>query len=146
MKAKVLTRINAVIAFLLGVLGFSGCEWGMKKYGVPADMYGTPYAMLEAKGTVTNEQNAPVKSARVTLRHRYSEDAYTDENGNYTIRTSEDFPVDSVRIVVSDTAGVYEADSVRLKVDYDRSDAKQRGDSWYRGTGYIYQDFQLKKK
>ena len=69
MKAKILTKINAVIAFLLGVLGFSSCEWGMKKYGVPPDdilsKYGTPYAMLEAKGTVTNEQNAPVKSARV---------------------------------------------------------------------------------
>ena len=139
MKAKVLTRINALIAFLLGVLGFSSCN--------RVSMYGVPHAELEATGKVTNELNEPVNSARVTLRHKYGGDCdtYTDEDGIYSLRGGM-FPVDSVQIVVSDTSGVYEADSVRLKVDYDRSDAKQRGDSWYRGTGYIYQDFTLKKK
>ena len=130
-----------MIAFLLGVLGFTSCEPKLK--------YAVPYAELEATGKVTNERNEPVNSARVTLRHKYDGDCdtYTDEDGIYSLRLrGEMFPVDSVQIVVSDTSGVYEADSVRLKVDYDRSDAKQRGDSWYRGTGYIYQDFTLKKK
>lgn len=140
MKTGLLIGINALIAFLLGVLGFSSCN---------RSMYGVPHAELEATGKVTNELNEPVNSARVTLRHKYDGDCdtYTDEDGIYSLRLrGEMFPVDSVQIVVSDTSGVYEADSVRLKVDYDRSDAKQRGDSWYRGTGYIYQDFTLKKK
>ena len=147
MKTKVLNKINAVIAFLLSVLGFSSCDF-TKKYGVPNEirsMYGTPYAEIEATGKVFNEQNEPVSSARVTLKDSYSIDSYTDKDGIYTIRVTNELPKDSISIVVNDTNGVYESDSVRIKVDYDRSDAKEHND-FYEGKASIYQDFQLKKK
>ncbi|MCR4665578.1 MAG: radical SAM-associated putative lipoprotein [Paludibacteraceae bacterium] len=138
MKTRLLTGINALIACLLGVLGFTSCEPKMK--------YATPYAELEATGKVTNERNEPVRSARVTLKNVPSRDGYTDAEGIYSIRVVvEHFPVDSLSILVSDTDGVYQPDSVRLKVDYDRSDAKQHS-GFYRGKGYVYQDFQLKEK
>ena len=137
MKAGLLKGINALIAFLLGVLGFTSCEPKLK--------YGMPYAELEATGKVTNERNEPVRSARVTLKNVPSRDGYTDAEGIYSICVTNHFPVDSLSILVSDTDGVYQPDSVRLKVDYDRSDAKQHS-GFYRGKGYVYQDFQLKEK
>ena len=46
MKAKLLTGINAVLAFLLGILGLSSCE-APQKYGpdpdYPVVKYGSPY-------------------------------------------------------------------------------------------------------
>ena len=55
------------------------------------------------------------------------------------------FPVDSVDLVVRDEAGIYASDSVRVKVDYDRSNVSP-GDSWNRGNGFVEQDFTLQKK
>ena len=146
MKAKVLTQINAVIAFLLSMLGFSSCNFVMK-YGTPNDItckYGTPYAEIEATGKITNEENEPIKSARVVLKEMYDTEGYTDENGIYDIHVTDIFPKDSVSIVVSDTDGVYEPDSVRIKIDYDRNDTN-KNDGFYEGKASINQDFRLKK-
>ena len=53
MKIKLLTKINACIALLLGALGITSCI-GPKKYGAPEamygppeDLYGVPYTELE---------------------------------------------------------------------------------------------------
>ena len=57
MKKKILTRANALIVMLLGMLGFAGCE-GMKKYGIPEPdmevLYG-PAPFEEADTTSTEE-------------------------------------------------------------------------------------------
>ena len=74
----------------------------------------------------------------------YDIEGYTDENGIYDIHVTDIFPKDSVSIVVSDTDGVYEPDSVRIKIDYDRSDTN-KNDGFYEGKASINQDFRLKK-
>ena len=149
MKAKLLTRVNALIGLILGLFGFSCVS--CVEYGVPVPVaeYGCPYATFEAKGKVTDENAQPVQNIRVQIKKNEQSafpDIYTDENGEYNTFTYNGiFPLDSVDIIVSDTADIYAPDSVRVKVDYDRSQVAP-SDHWNAGSGSVYQDFQLKKK
>ena len=157
MKAKVLTRINALLALFLSALGFNGCSLFMVKYGPdPGPIvceYGCPYAQFEATGVVTDDEQQPLENMQVLVHTKWDSDmsreympqVYTDEAGEYTLSTERLFPTDSMDIIVTDTAGVYESDSVRVKVDYDRSGVSP-DDHWNEGVGKVYQDFQLKKK
>lgn len=147
MKTKVLNKINSLIVLILGLLGFNSCD-------SPVAEYGTPHATFEATGTITDQENKPLKNIQVVVRQKaygvgpanaLLPEQYTDEEGMYRGSRNDAFPVDSVDIIVTDTAGVFESDSVRVKVDYDRSHVSQ-GDHWYAGGGYVQQDFQLKKK
>ncbi len=152
MKKSLLTGSNAVITFLMALLGFgtTGC---FKKYGVPdepmLEKYGVPHATFEAAGKVTDEAAQPVENIRVTMKTKrengYLSDQYTNEDGEYYVSLEDNWPIDSVDIIVTDTADVYEGDSVRVKVDYDRSGVS-KGDNWNNGKGIVRQDFQLKKK
>ena len=152
MKKSLLTGTNAVITFLMALLGFgtSGC---IGLYGIPEipgpEEYGTPYATFEAAGKVTDEETQPVENIRVTMKTKrengYLSDQYTNEDGEYYVSLEDNWPIDSVDIIVTDTADVYEGDSVRVKVDYDRSGVA-KDDGWNRGNGIVRQDFQLKKK
>ena len=152
MKKSLLTGSNAVITFLMALLGFgtTGC---FKKYGVPDDerllLYGVPHATFEAAGKVTDEAAQPVENIRVTMKtkreNEYFLDQYTNEDGEYYVSFSYGMPIDSVDIVVTDTADIYQGDSVRVKVDYDRSGVS-KDDNWNNGKGIVRHDFQLKKK
>lgn len=152
MKKSLLTGSNAVITFLMALLGFgtTGC---FKKYGVPdepmLEKYGVPHATFEAAGKVTDEAAQPVENIRVTMKTKrengYLSDQYTNEDGEYYVSLEDNWPIDSVDIIVTDTADVYEGDSVRVKVDYDRSGVS-KDDNWNNGKGIVRHDFQLKKK
>ncbi len=152
MKKSLLTGTNAVITFLMALLGFgtTGC---FKKYGVPdepmLEKYGVPHATFEAAGKVTDEAAQPVENIRVTMKTKrengYLSDQYTNEDGEYYVSLVDNWPIDSVDIIVTDTADVYEGDSVRVKVDYDRSGVS-KDDNWNNGKGIVRHDFQLKKK
>ena len=152
MKKSLLTGTNAVITFLMALLGFgtTGC---IGLYGIPEipgpEEYGTPYASFEAAGKVTDEAAQPVENIRVTMKTKrengYLSDQYTNEDGEYYVSLEDNWPIDSVDIIVTDTADVYEGDSVRVKVDYDRSGVS-KDDNWNNGKGIVRHDFQLKKK
>lgn len=66
MKKKILTRANALIVMLLGVLGFAGCEGPFVKYGAPdpdpAVLYGP---VLEYGVPLPEEVQEEVPSASV---------------------------------------------------------------------------------
>ena len=152
MKKSLLTGSNAVITFLMALLGFgtTGC---FKKYGVPDDerllLYGVPHATFEAAGKVTDEETQPVENIHVKIKSKrpglFLLDQYTNEDGEYHFSFLVDVPDDSVDIVVTDTADIYQGDSVRVKVDYDRSGVS-KDDNWNNGKGIVRHDFQLKKK
>lgn len=141
MKKSLLTGINALIAILLAFLGFGSCERALE--------YGCPYASFEAAGKVTDKDAQPVENIRVRAKDirgdKYFPEQYTDEAGEYVVASDYNFPLDSVDVIVTDTAGVYEGDSVRVKVEYDRSKVA-KGDHWNNGKGIVRHDFQLKKK
>lgn len=141
MKAKVLTRVNAFLAFLLSALGFTACRDHMLKYGCPN-------ATFEAVGTVTDEASFPIKGIRVQVKDKRGNscfpETYTDENGKYRVGEYEVFPMDSVDIIVTDTAGNYASDSVRVKVEYDKSNVP-KDDDWNEGAGFATADFVLSR-
>ena len=147
MKKSLLTGTNAVITFLMALLGFgtTGC---FMKYGVPVE-YGVPHATFEAAGKVTDEAAQPVENIHVKIKtkseNEYLSDQYTNEDGEYYVSLKNFWPIDSVDVIVADTADIYQGDSVRVKVDYDRSGVS-KGDNWNNGKGIVRQDFQLKKK
>ena len=151
MKKSLLTGTNAVITFLMALLGFgtSGCI-GLYGIVVPGPKeYGTPYASFDAAGKVTDEDAQPLENIRVKIKSKWQNmhfyDQYTNEEGEYKITDGYYFPADSVDIIVADTADIYQGDSVRVKVDYDRSGVS-KDDNWNEGTGIVRHDFQLKKK
>ena len=148
MKKVLLTRINAIIAFLLTVLGFGSCN--RDEPAEPRAAYGVPYATFEAAGKITNEQAQPVENINVRVMYPWNHwsflEQYTDAEGEYLVSTDAYRPsTDSVDIVVTDTAGIYQGDSVRVKVEYDRSGVEKE-DYWNERKGLVYHDFQLKKK
>ena len=147
MKKVLLTRINAIIAFLLTVLGFGSCN--RNEPAEPRVAYGVPYATFEAAGKITNEQAQPVENINVRVMYPWNHwsflEQYTDAEGEYLVSTDAYKISDSVDIVVTDTAGIYQGDSVRVKVEYDRSGVEIE-DYWNEGKGLVYHDFQLKKK
>ena len=141
MKVRFLKGINAILALLLGALGFSCVE--------PRLEYGTPNADIEVSGTITDQDEKPLPNIRVRVKsnrgNQILPNAYSDENGSYTAADPYAFPENPLNIVVEDTTGVYAADSVLLTVKYDRSSVS-KGDNWNSGKVRAEQDFQLKKK
>lgn len=153
MKAKILSGINSLLSSLVAMLGFNSCIFIACDYGVvgPEPIvceYGVPHAELVVSGNVTDESDKPVKNIRVQLHndgYAVSDYSYTDEKGSYSLRdgiTPWDAP-DSLWVVATDTADVYEADSVRVPVVIDES--KGDGD-WLVGEAKAEANFQLKQK
>lgn len=148
MKAKFLTRFNALIGLILALFGF-GCV-SCVEYGVPPLVkYGSPYNTLEATGKVTDENAKPLENIRVRIKTKSGaemHEIYTNADGEYATGMLGSSPyLDSIYIVASDTADIYAPDSVRVKLTYDRSGVA-KDDYWNEGAASIYQDFQLKKK
>lgn len=59
MKKKFLTKVNALIVMLLGVLGFIGCK-GLRKHISPESLYGpAPIDTLEEKYGIPMPEELP---------------------------------------------------------------------------------------
>ncbi len=145
MKVKLLNKINALIGILLSLLGF-GCFAGCKYGNPPLVEYGCPHATIDATGTVTDDEKRPLENIRVTVSaHGVYSEAYSDKEGEYQATDYGAFPVEYVDVIATDTAGIYQADTIRVKMEYDNSNVES-SDHWNAGSGIIKQDFQLKKK
>lgn len=143
MKKSILICINALIATLMGLLGVS-CHIGYYEYG-------SPYATFEMSGTVTDEQEQPLENIQVAVRNRWDREngslgyivCSTNPDGQYEWRSGA--YTDSIEIIVRDTAGVYESDSVNVGLEFDRSGVSKQ-DHWNWGKAEVQQDFVLGKK
>lgn len=141
MKARLLwdkiLRMGIKLCMLTGVaFTFAACY-------APAH---EPNMEFEAIGDITNEENEPIESIEVAAKYRGYPlvTGYSNEEGAYRIHEGY-FPdlFDSIDIVARDTSGIYEPDSVRVKVEIDPT--TKRG-KWFVGTFSVQHDFQLKKK
>ena len=140
MKAKLLTSINSLLVFLLGVLGFSSCNYMVK--------YGVPHAELEVSGMVTNQEEQRLEDMRVTVKQEGRQAlprTYTNQAGWYEEHGYIDVPRNTVDIIVEDPSGVYASDSIHLEITYDKKDVS-KNDDWNEGKATVRQDFKLKKK
>ena len=140
MKAKLLSRVNALIAFVLGLFGF-GCVSCVK--------YGVPHADFDLSGNISNQESQPVSNIQVRLKDARSlapvGEVYSDAEGMYHLAANDLFTMNEVDILVTDTAGIYASDSVRVTVVYSK-EGVNKNDRWDEGKATIHHDFQLKKQ
>lgn len=162
MKARFTRWYNAVLAALLGLLGFESCD-SPDEYGPIPVEYGTPYADYQFSGTVTDESNSPIKDIKVSAKYVYQmndgrvetygvDSTQTDGSGKYAFE-SRRFPSDpNLKLIVEDmdgetNGGAFKSDTI--DIDYDNAKKVKdpaKGESWSTGTYAINQDIKLKKK
>ena len=149
---------NVLLGAIISFMGY-GCD-RTEKYGVvnpafpdaPAK-YGTPTAALIFDGQVTNEEKEALPNMQIVHRDGwknseggthwsdYADTIYTNAEGKYNKAYKGTFPLELHKVIVNDTAGVYQSDSTVTNVTYSGGD----GD-WYSGKGELKVDFTLKKK
>ncbi|MDR0757481.1 MAG: radical SAM-associated putative lipoprotein, partial [Tannerella sp.] len=124
--------VNWVLAGLVSILGFSGCD-----KGTPVE-YGVPYAMFTFQGKVTNRAGEPVPDIKVEVKDgdNFAHPALTDAEGHYSALFSA-FPVEDFQVIASDidgeTNGSYLNDSVQVRVD--KEDYYEKGSGhWNTGS------------
>lgn len=143
-------KINKLIAWLLAVSGFTGCE----TIGGGRVMYGTPHATFEVKGVVTDEAGEPVRDIKIVVtdgdKNRYDGEltvGITDGSGNYRMVGSwfggSDLVVTTEDIDVDKNGGEFEAGVLELKVE---SGDYVGGEGWNRGSVTKTADLELTLK
>lgn len=153
---------NALLAALLGLLGFESCDGA----DVGADEYGCPWAKYKVRGTVTDETGNPIPSIRIELayHHEYTDPegnpqtyhhgldtVETDEQGKYQTRvvSDNDYPDESLKVIIEDVDGAanggeFQGDTLAVK-DLERTLAK-KGEGWYIGLYEMKGDATLKPR
>lgn len=139
MKIKYLKFKSWLYASLAAVMGINmSCDYMVEEYG-------TPWARYQVKGTVTNEQGAPVEGILVSLDW---EKTLTDNKGDYEVASG--YPGDngelelSFKDIDSTENGLYADTSLRVSF---RDVPLQGGDgNWFEGAATVKQDVTLRKK
>ncbi|MBO5267177.1 MAG: radical SAM-associated putative lipoprotein [Muribaculaceae bacterium] len=147
-KQTIKKQFNLLLSAVLALLGFSACD-SITGGGDEPVMYGTPYGDYEISGLVTDEASTPLSNMRVIVssadskgvgyRHYDADTVYTDEQGHYMVK-NEGHSFSNRQVYCEDPAGVYEADSTVVKLDY------KGGSGWYQGEAVATADLKLKKK
>ncbi len=151
---SILLHINNLLAFIVGILGFSGCR---EQFIRPSEFsdemvvkYGCPVAMFDISGRVTDEAEEAIEGIEVRVEALAGDDNWipvaepvaSDAEGLYVVRDRA-FPSDSLRVIASDidgeNNGAYQSDTVAIRPKYS-------SDDWDRGTVKSTVDFKLKKK
>lgn len=138
-RFKLLARFNVILSAMLALFG---CERYMEC------LYGSPYTMYKYEGNVTNEQKEPLKDVQVTIKApKYGnarinyESIVTGEDGRFDGSMMYDASkVDTLNVVFTDTAQVYQADSTQVVVKW-----KKSKESWCVGECEFEVNMQLKK-
>ena len=164
MRQKAKSFLHLLLGALLGLLGFSSCEF--LNIGGGLDMYGQPHVDFKASGTVTDPSGKGIEGIRVAIRqHRhydntpgviydqndwYDDDTlYTDAAGKYGLRRSIisfDGPHD-VTVVFEDIDGVEHGGQFESQTVLPEITQTKKGDKgWYSGEFTVNADVTLKKQ
>lgn len=146
-KRKYLQKINQLIILCLSIFGITGCS-EMEKYGAPYPAYGSPYAVLDISGKVTNANNEAIAGIQISTKGEYY-NAYsttTDSLGNYSM-SMDIIPEDNIWIIAKDIDGInngaYQDDSVKVKLQFTNTN---EGNYWFQGYDKVEEDFVLKER
>ena len=132
---------------VLGLLGY-GCKEEQVR-----TMYGVPSGDLTFESQVTNEANDPLEgiqviryggwkdSAGTMFWEEWADTLYTNADGKVHKEYTGDIPVTLHKVIVNDTSGKYQSDSVIAEVTY-----KDGEGAWYSGKATLKTDFVLKNK
>lgn len=150
MRKKFYALLNLLLAPVLAMLGFSGCDNNV------VCLYGSPYAKYDVKGTILNEEGKQLEGMKVTSKEIYTNEnvegyfghelntTSTDSKGQYqaTGNWTGFHPGNTLlRIVVEDPQHVYATDSVDVTLK--RTDKDK--DDWCQGTDVGTADLRLKR-
>lgn len=150
-KKKFYGLLNTVLASVLTMLGLSGCDAFNE-----VDLYGSPYAKYDVKGTILNEEGEQLEGMKVTPKeiHTYDglegyyayelESTNTDSKGQYHAsgNWTGHYPFSvNLRIVVEDPQHVYATDSVDVTLTRTNKDKGE----WCVGTDEGTADLRLKR-
>ena len=137
-RLRVLARVNVLLGAVLALFGL-GCEGCAKKYG-------SPYATYQYEGSVTNEQQQPLKDIQVTIKApKYNNEpiarpVFTEEDGRFRGETWGETTIDTLNVVFTDTTQVYQTDSTQMVVKWEKS-----REEWCAGECEFEVNMQLKK-
>lgn len=150
MKARFLTLWGKIVAAIVSVFGFHGCD-------IHAVDYGCPCAEFTMKGTVTTEENTPLEDIRVTVevwsvagndkRQMYEKTTCTDADGKVSVNTGFVYVPDSVSVKIDDVdgeanGGDFQSQVLSPKVVM----TKDKDGEWSLGTYAATFDVKLQKK
>lgn len=139
----------AVVAAVLGLLGFSVASCDAVITNEPTNEYGCPHADFVISGRVTATENSTAIEGIQVVSENYRDTVYTDENGVYHISDQSVFPPDSVSIIFTDIDGESNGGEFSSKTEtvrFQRSDFKGGDGSWYKGKAEKELNVELKKK
>lgn len=156
MNVKFYHWYNAVLAALLGLLGFSACENG----DGPLCMYGTPTVNYQVQGTVTDEQDRPIQGIKVKVEVQYDTESLhpysagidsveTDASGAYQTHMMSIPSYEGLKLIVEDVdgeanGGQFQSDTLEL-TDLPRQQTKKGDGAWNWGTYVLTGNVKLKK-
>ena len=132
MKKRYLKIYNKLISYLLAFLGFSlASSNGCAMYGTPAE-YGTPNATFKVLGKVTTDESAAIPNIRVVLSY---DTAYTDNQGNYLVKTinfptNQTFPIQFKDIDGAQNRQFQQLDTI---VEFENPQFTGGSSSWNKG-------------
>ena len=157
MRQKARSFLHLILGALLGLLGFSSCE-----FDSPV-MYGEPHADFKAGGKVTDPSGKGIEGIRVAIqRHRhyansanviydqndwYEHDTvYTDASGRYEKVTGTFSRPDDVTVMFEDIDG--EEHGGRFQPVTVTPEIKQtkQGKGWYTGAYEVEANARLEKE
>ena len=164
METKMFAMGNKVLSALLMALGFSSCDsedlpWG----GGAVCLYGVPTVTFHAEGTVTDQQQRPLRGIKVKLmetdgeQYAYSIDSvYTDTDGHYITAKSNLTGFDGeilkkrLRVVLEDidgeaNGGAFSTDTLKAGQLEVKQVSKGKG-AWDNGTFEVTVNGQMKKQ
>lgn len=125
-EARFILRLNLILGTVVGVL--TGCGSSKKaadRSGEIMAMYGIPMAHYQVSGTVRNADNRPVEGAQVVVKgyknFAIGDTLLTNTQGRYSGEL-EGWPNDSINVVATDPH-TQKADSIQVKVKYDKQEA-----------------------
>lgn len=138
----------AVVAAVLGLLGFSVASCDAVITNEPTNEYGCPHADFVISGRVAAAESGTAIEGIQIVGEGYSDTVYTDENGVYHISGSDVF-IDSVSLKFADVDGAENGDEFSSKsetVRFQRSDFKGGDGKWYQGKAEKELNVELDKK
>ena len=136
-----------MLAGILGLLGFAGCETEGSK-----TEYGTPHADYTVKGKVVDKVTKnPIEGIQVKVAYGEEDKspsfgpATTDANGDFLMMTEEDYLSGNMVLFVDDIDGEQNGlyNSEELTVNLDDAVQTGKGDGWYKGEYTITKDVEL---
>ena len=151
---------KAFAAIILGLLGFSSCDW----IGIGALEYGEPHADFKVLGNVNSDDGKPIEGIRVAVRqHRHYENTssvfydqndwyeddtvYTDSKGKYELFKSVFSEPNDVTVVFEDVDGAENGGEFRKEEAQPEIKRTKKGDKkWYGGAFEAKADVTMKKK